>query len=83
MMGRKGCESSCVGWHVVQAKDGLHLAVSMGLFIALDKYLKSVFIAKAIRFPSALFGMLSLFVFLSALSAVNAGKIKPPNPVQF
>lgn len=83
MMGGKRRESSCVGWHVVQAKDGLHLAVSMGLFIALDKYLKSVFIAKAIRFPSALFGMLSLFVFLSTLSAVNAGKIKPPNPVQF
>ncbi|KAG0560853.1 hypothetical protein M758_9G019100 [Ceratodon purpureus] len=53
------------------AKELLHLALSLGSFLALDKYLKNVFLENAIRFPSALFGMLSLFVLLSTLSAIN------------
>lgn len=54
-------------------KEGLHLAFSLGAFLALDKYLKSMFLANAIRFPSALFGMLSLFLLLTTLSAVSTG----------
>lgn len=59
-------------WHDVQAKEALHLGVSLGLFLALDKYLKNVFLAHAIGFPSALFGMMAVFVLLSGLSFVNA-----------
>lgn len=62
-----------IGFHDVQVKEGLHLAFSLGAFLALDKYLKSMFLANAIRFPSALFGMLSLFLLLTTLSAVSTG----------
>lgn len=57
----------------MQVKELLHLAVSLGSFVALDKYLKDVFLENSIRFPSALFGMLSLFVILSTVSAINTG----------
>lgn len=60
-------------WHDVQAKEALHLGVSMGLFLALDTYLKNVFEANAIRFPSALFGMIALFALLNLVSVVNEG----------
>ncbi|CAK9261328.1 unnamed protein product [Sphagnum jensenii] len=55
------------------AKEALHLGVSMGLFLALDTYLKNVFEANAIRFPSALFGMMALFALLNLVSVVNEG----------
>lgn len=57
----------------MQAKESMHLAVSLGAFILLDRCLKNVFLENAIRFPSALFGMLSLFVLLSTISAINIG----------
>ena len=59
-------------WHDVQAKEALHLGVSLGLFLALDKYLKNVFLANGVCFPSALFGMMTIFVLLSSLSSINA-----------
>jgi hypothetical protein len=57
----------------VQAKEVLYLAMSLGTFVVLDKYLKNFFSDHAIRFPSALFGMFFLFLLLSTLSAVNIG----------
>lgn len=57
----------------VQAKESVHLAVSLGAFILLDRWLKNLFLENAIRFPSALFGMLSFFVLLSGMSAINEG----------
>ncbi|KAH8940771.1 hypothetical protein BDL97_14G002300 [Sphagnum fallax] len=45
----------------------------MGLFLALDTYLKNLFEANAIRFPSALFGMIALFALLNLVSVVNEG----------
>jgi hypothetical protein len=65
-------------FHDVQAKDSLHLAVSLGAFIVLDRCLKNVFLDYAIRFPSALFGMLSLFVLLSTISVINIGIATSP-----
>eukprot|EP00250_Pteridium_aquilinum_P011578 c20165_g1_i1 orf=145-1674(+) len=48
-------------------KDAVHLALALGSFVALDKLLKKSFTAAAIRFPSALFGMFSIFSLLLAL----------------
>ncbi|KAI9072259.1 hypothetical protein K1719_045763 [Acacia pycnantha] len=42
----------------------LHLLVSLGLILAMDKYLKQAFVAAAIKFPSALFGMFCIFSVL-------------------
>ncbi|XWS49328.1 hypothetical protein CRYUN_Cryun13aG0154400 [Craigia yunnanensis] len=39
----------------------LHLVVSLGIVLAMDKFLKKAFVAAAIRFPSALFGMFCIF----------------------
>ncbi|MCO5597534.1 hypothetical protein L7F22_051612 [Adiantum nelumboides] len=48
-------------------KDAGHLALALGSFIAMDKLLKKGFTAAAIRFPSALFGMFSIFCLLVVL----------------
>ncbi|XP_078442074.1 plastidal glycolate/glycerate translocator 1, chloroplastic [Wolffia australiana] len=48
----------------------LHLAVSLGLILAADKFLKKAFVAAAIKFPSALFGMFCVFTVLIALDVV-------------
>lgn len=48
-------------------KDAAHLALALGSFIALDKLLKEGFTSAAIRFPSALFGMFSIFSVLVVL----------------
>ncbi|CAA6667028.1 unnamed protein product [Spirodela intermedia] len=45
----------------------LHLAVSLGLILAADKFLKKAFVAAAIKFPSALFGMFCVFTVLIVL----------------
>lgn len=45
----------------------LHLVVSLGLILAMDKFLKKAFVAAAIKFPSALFGMFCVFSVLLAL----------------
>ncbi|KAH7444833.1 hypothetical protein KP509_02G093900 [Ceratopteris richardii] len=52
-------------------KDAVHLALSLGSFIALDKLLKKGFLAAAIRFPSALFGMFSIFSLLLLLDVTK------------
>ena len=62
-----------IGFYDVQAKEALHLVVSLGTFIVLDIYLKKVFLDHNIRFPSALFGMFFLFLLLSAFSIINIG----------
>ncbi|KAM0883642.1 hypothetical protein ACQ4PT_031501 [Festuca glaucescens] len=43
------------------------LAVSLGLVLATDKYLKQAFVAASIKFPSALFGMFCIFSVLVVL----------------
>ncbi|CAI9095204.1 OLC1v1031090C1 [Oldenlandia corymbosa var. corymbosa] len=48
----------------------LHLLVSLGIILAMDKYLKQAFVAAAIKFPSALFGMFCIFTILVALDSV-------------
>ncbi|MBA0825530.1 hypothetical protein Goarm_022107, partial [Gossypium armourianum] len=45
----------------------LHLVVSLGIVLAMDKFLKQVFVAAAIKFPSALFGMFCIFSVLVIL----------------
>ncbi|KAL4592984.1 hypothetical protein LXL04_005993 [Taraxacum kok-saghyz] len=45
----------------------VHLAVSLGIILAADKYLKQAFVAAAIKFPSALFGMFCIFTVLVIL----------------
>lgn len=47
----------------------LHLIVSLGLFVATDKFLKQTFVAAGIKFPSALFGMFCIFSVLIILDS--------------
>ncbi|KAK9081681.1 hypothetical protein Syun_031087 [Stephania yunnanensis] len=48
----------------------VHLVVSLGIILAMDKILKRAFLAAAIKFPSALFGMFCVFSVLIALDSV-------------
>ncbi|KAF8412895.1 hypothetical protein HHK36_000867 [Tetracentron sinense] len=48
----------------------LHLAVSLGIILAMDKFLKQAFVAASIKFPSALFGMFCVFSILMILDTV-------------
>jgi hypothetical protein len=41
-----------------------HLLVSLGILLAMDKFLKQAFVAASIKFPSALFGMFCVFSVL-------------------
>ncbi|KAI5419059.1 variant 2 [Lathyrus oleraceus] len=47
----------------------LHLIVSLGLFVATDKFLKQTFVTAGIKFPSALFGMFCIFSVLIILDS--------------
>ncbi|KAJ0112108.1 hypothetical protein Patl1_03617 [Pistacia atlantica] len=47
----------------------LHLFVSLGIILATDKFLKKAFVAAAIKFPSALFGMFCIFSVLMILDS--------------
>ncbi|XP_030474451.1 plastidal glycolate/glycerate translocator 1, chloroplastic [Syzygium oleosum] len=47
----------------------LHLVVSLGIILAMDKFLKKAFVAAAIKFPSALFGMFCIFSVLMVLDS--------------
>lgn len=51
----------------------LHLVVSLGIILAMDKYLKKAFVAAAIKFPSALFGMFCIFSVLVILDVTSPG----------
>ncbi|KAK9985223.1 hypothetical protein SO802_034748 [Lithocarpus litseifolius] len=46
-----------------------HLIISLGIILATDKILKKAFVAAAIRFPSALFGMFCIFSILVILDS--------------
>ena len=46
-----------------------HLIISPGIILATDKILKKAFVAAAIRFPSALFGMFCIFSILVILDS--------------
>lgn len=46
-----------------------HLVVSLGIILAMDKLLKAAFVAAAIKFPSALFGMFCIFSVLVILDS--------------
>ncbi|KAI4364972.1 hypothetical protein MLD38_021002 [Melastoma candidum] len=48
----------------------LHLVVSLGIILAMDKLLKRAFVAAAIKFPSALFGMFCIFTVLMTLDSI-------------
>ncbi|XP_010518925.1 PREDICTED: plastidal glycolate/glycerate translocator 1, chloroplastic [Tarenaya hassleriana] len=48
----------------------MHLLVSLGIILATDKFLKQAFVAAAIKFPSALFGMFCIFSVLMILDTV-------------
>lgn len=43
------------------------MIVSLGLILSVDKFLKKAFVAAAIKFPSALFGMFCIFSVLLIL----------------
>lgn len=43
--------------------------VSLGIILAMDKLLKKAFVAAAIKFPSALFGMFCIFTVLVILDS--------------
>uniref|UniRef100_A0A2N9GYK0 Plastidal glycolate/glycerate translocator 1, chloroplastic n=1 Tax=Fagus sylvatica TaxID=28930 RepID=A0A2N9GYK0_FAGSY len=47
----------------------MHLIVSLGIILAMDKFLKTAFVAAAIKFPSALFGMFCIFSILVVLDS--------------
>lgn len=47
-----------------------HLIVSLGIILAMDKLLKAAFVAAAIKFPSALFGMFCIFSVLVILDSI-------------
>ncbi|KAL6336044.1 hypothetical protein AAG906_003671 [Vitis piasezkii] len=47
----------------------LHLVVSLGIILAMDNLLKKAFVAAAIKFPSALFGMFCIFTILVILDS--------------
>lgn len=49
----------------------VHLVVSLGLILAIDKALKRGFTAAMIKFPSALFGMFCIFSALSILDVIR------------
>ncbi|CAN4128072.1 unnamed protein product [Withania somnifera] len=50
----------------------LHLLVSLGIILAMDKLLKKAFVEAAIKFPSALFGMFCTFSVLTILDSIPA-----------
>lgn len=45
------------------------MVVSLGIILGMDKFLKKVFVAAAIKFPSALFGMFCIFSVLVILDS--------------
>ncbi|KAE8724177.1 Plastidal glycolate/glycerate translocator 1 [Hibiscus syriacus] len=47
----------------------LHLVVSLGIVLSMDNFLKKAFVAAAIKFPSALFGMFCIFSVLVILDS--------------
>lgn len=47
----------------------LHLVLSLGIILAMEKFLKKAFVAAAIKFPSALFGMFCIFAVLVILDS--------------
>ncbi|KAG9150485.1 hypothetical protein Leryth_010861 [Lithospermum erythrorhizon] len=48
----------------------LHLGISLGIILAMDKLLKKAFVTAAIKFPSALFGMFCVFTILMTLDSI-------------
>ncbi|KDO58808.1 hypothetical protein CISIN_1g046702mg, partial [Citrus sinensis] len=46
-----------------------HLVVSLGIILVVEKLLKKAFVAAAIKFPSALFGMFCIFSILMILDS--------------
>ncbi|KAI3707352.1 hypothetical protein L6452_25797 [Arctium lappa] len=62
-----GSDSSITSNILPTALGIVHLVVSLGIILATDKYLKEAFIAAAIKFPSALFGMFCIFTVLVIL----------------
>lgn len=64
-----GSDSSLASTSLKSVVNVMHLAVSLGAILAMDKFLKQAFVAAAIKFPSALFGMFCVFTVLLALDS--------------
>ncbi|KAM7491000.1 hypothetical protein LguiA_033921 [Lonicera macranthoides] len=64
-----GSDRSTVSAGLQRVFDVTHLVVSLGIILAMDKYLKQAFVAAAIKFPSALFGMFCIFTILVVLDS--------------
>ena len=64
-----GSDSTCITLFMFQVVGVLHLVVSLGIILAMDKFLKKAFVAAAIKFPSALFGMFCIFSVLIILDS--------------
>ncbi|KAA8525708.1 hypothetical protein F0562_007563 [Nyssa sinensis] len=64
-----GSEGSTTSMGLQSVFGVLHLIVSLGIILAVDKYLKKAFVAAAIKFPSALFGMFCIFTILVILDS--------------
>lgn len=63
------CFSGGNYFYALQVFGVLHLVVSLGIILAMDKFLKQAFVAAAIKFPSALFGMFCIFSTLLILDS--------------
>ncbi|XP_058191561.1 plastidal glycolate/glycerate translocator 1, chloroplastic [Rhododendron vialii] len=64
-----GSDSSFSSRSLQSVSGVLHLVVSLGIILAMDKVLKKAFVAAAIKFPSALFGMFCVFTILMVLDS--------------
>ncbi|XAR70702.1 hypothetical protein NMG60_11027652 [Bertholletia excelsa] len=64
-----GSESGAASTGLKSVFGVLHLIVSLGIILTMDKALKKAFVAAAIKFPSALFGMFCVFTILMILDS--------------
>ncbi|KAF5935943.1 hypothetical protein HYC85_027072 [Camellia sinensis] len=64
-----GSDSSSASTSLQSVSGILHLIVSLGIILTMDKVLKKAFMAAAIKFPSALFGMFCVFTILMVLDS--------------
>ncbi|KAA8521209.1 hypothetical protein F0562_011884 [Nyssa sinensis] len=64
-----GSEGSATSMDIQRVLGVLHLVVSLGIILAMDKFLEKAFVFAAIKFPSALFGMFCIFTILMILDS--------------
>ncbi|MQM14956.1 hypothetical protein Taro_047893, partial [Colocasia esculenta] len=64
-----GAEGAAAAAGFPDVIDLLHLVVSLGLIMAVDKFIKRAFLVAAIKLPSAVFGMFCVFILLMVLDS--------------